>query len=71
MNIVWGGLAIGLLAFAFWSTFVISGVLTLAHVCNMAQSIEAKFPYFSKLVRYCVHNTVHLLKTEYILLWCA
>merc|ERR1712018_350210 len=39
----------GLLGFAFWSTFFISGVLLLAHICNMAQSIEAGFPYFSKV----------------------
>ena len=39
----------GLLGFAFWSTFFISGVLLLAHVCNMAQSIEAGFPYFTKV----------------------
>ena len=35
---------------AFWSTFLISGFLTLCHVCNLAQSVEAAFPYFYKLV---------------------
>ena len=39
----------GLLGFAFWSTFFISGFLLLMHICNMAQSIEAGFPYFSKV----------------------
>ena len=39
----------GLLGFAFWSTLFISGFLLLMHICNMAQSIEAGFPYFSKV----------------------
>jgi hypothetical protein len=41
----------GLLGFAFWSTVFISGVLLLLHICNMAQSIESGFPYFTKVVR--------------------
>ncbi len=49
-NIFSFSLATGLLGFAFWSTVIISGFLTLCHVCNMAQTIEARFPYFSKLV---------------------
>ena len=39
----------GLLGFAFWSALFISGFLLLMHICNMAQSIEAGFPYFSKV----------------------
>ena len=31
------------------STLFISGFLLLMHICNMAQSIEAGFPYFSKV----------------------
>ena len=51
VNILTFNMTTGLLGFAFWSTFVISGALALAHVCNLAQSIESKFPYFSKMVR--------------------
>lgn len=46
ITFVW---ATGFFAFTFWSSFFISGALTLAHVCNLAQSIEAKFPYFAKV----------------------
>ncbi len=40
----------GLLGFAFWAAFFISGFLLLCHICNMAQSIEASFAYFTKVV---------------------
>jgi len=49
----------GLLGFAFWSALFISGFLLLMHICNMAQSIEAGFPYFSKV------------ELGYAVLWCV
>lgn len=36
-------------AFAFWSTLIISGVFLLLHICNLMQTIEAKFPLITRV----------------------
>ena len=42
----------GLESFVCWLAAIISGFFLLTHVCNLTQSLEAKFPALAKVVRF-------------------
>ena len=53
INTVWGGLAQILLAFTFWTTFLISATIVFLHICNIYEKLRAKVGPLLKQVEIC------------------